>query len=193
MLLGVLLATCGPAPANRPQASPTAAVSPNRTEASAQAPSSWWRPEPGSRWQIQFTGEVIEKSGDAVVYELDLFDTTSELVAEFHDEGKRVVCYLNAGSWEDWRLDAENFPEEILGNDYEGWPGERWLDIRSEALRPILEARLNLCTAKGFDGVDPDNVDGYSNETASPSAARSRWPSTCGWRRRRMHAAWASL
>jgi hypothetical protein len=31
-----------------------------------------------------------------------------------------------------------------------------------------MEARLDLCKAKGFDGVEPDNIDGYSNSTGFP-------------------------
>jgi hypothetical protein len=34
------------------------------------------------------------------------------------------------GSWEDWRPDKDQFPPEVLGNDYDGWQGEKWLDIR---------------------------------------------------------------
>ncbi len=32
-------------------------------------------------------------------------------------------------------------------------------------LKPIIRDRLELCRAKGFDGVEFDNVDGYSNDT----------------------------
>jgi hypothetical protein len=73
------------------------------------------------------------------------------------------------GSWEEWRPDAEQFPDEVIGDRYEGWPGERWLDIRRlDLLAPILQARLDLCQAKGFDGVEPDNMDGYDNDTGFP-------------------------
>lgn len=77
-----------------------------------------------------------------------------------------MICYLNAGAWEDWRPDAADFPDEVIGKDYEGWPGERWLDTGDlAALAPLMQARLELCAAKGFDGVDPDNLDGHYNET----------------------------
>ena len=35
-------------------------------------------------------------------------------------------------------------------------------------LGPILGARLDDCVAKGFDAVDPDNVDTYLTETGFP-------------------------
>lgn len=126
----------------------------------------WWQPAVGSSWQIQFSGQEIDTSVDAEIYDLDLFETPASLVTALHAQGKHVICYLNAGAWEDWRADAADFPSEVIGHDYEGWPGERWLDIGNlKALAPIMEARMDLCAAKGFDGVDPDNLDGVYNET----------------------------
>ena len=86
-----------------------------------------------------------------------------------HARGAYVICYISVGSWEDWRPDAVDFPEEVIGRKYSGWPGERWLDIRRmDLLAPIMEARLDLCAAKGFDGVEPDNIDGYDAATGFP-------------------------
>ena len=39
---------------------------------------------------------------------------------------------------------------------------------RIDLLKPIMEARLDLCASKGFDSVDPDNLDGYTNDTGFP-------------------------
>lgn len=30
---------------------------------------------------------------------------------------------------EDWRDDADDFPAEAIGNDLDGWGGEKWLDV----------------------------------------------------------------
>ena len=52
-----------------------------------------------------------------------------------------------------------------------GWPGERWLDIRQlrGRSRPIMRARIATCAReKGFDAVELDNVDGYPNHTGFP-------------------------
>ncbi len=79
------------------------------------------------------------------------------------------MCYFSAGSFEDWRADSKDFPAEILGKDYEGWPGEKWLDIRKiDSLAPIISARLDLAVQKDCDGVDPDNVNSYQNDTGFP-------------------------
>ena len=78
------------------------------------------------------------------------------------------MCYLDAGTWENWRPDAADFPKRIRGRT-NGWPGERWLDIRRlDVLAPIMRARLDRCARKGFDGVEFDNVDGYANRTGFP-------------------------
>jgi hypothetical protein len=79
---------------------------------------------------------------------------------------------MSAGSWEEWREDAPLFPPEVIGKPYEGWPGERWLDIRRiDLLAPLIESRMNLCKAKGFVAIEPDNIDGYTNETGFPLGA----------------------
>ncbi len=124
-----------------------------------------WRPAPRTTWHWQLTGPV-DQSVDAQMYDVDLFDTPASVVADLHAKGRRVVCYLSAGSFEDWRADAGSFPEAVKGDPLDGWPGERWLDIRRlDVLGPIMERRMDLCREKGFDGVEPDNVDGYSNRS----------------------------
>ena len=133
-----------------------------------------WKPSPGTSWQIQFTG-VLDTSQEVQMYDLDLFDTSIQTIEELHSQGRRVVCYFSAGSWEDWRPDADTFPEEVLGNDLEGWPGEKWLDVRRlDVISPIMSNRLELASNKGCDGVDPDNVDGYRNETGFPLTAEDQ-------------------
>lgn len=123
------------------------------------------------RWQIQYTG-VIQTNLDVDVFNLDLFDTSLETIRTLHQRGVFVMCYFSAGSYEDWRPDASSFPHEVLGNDLEGWPGEKWLDIRRiDLLAPIMEARLDVALGKGCDGVDPDNVNGYANDTGFPLTA----------------------
>jgi hypothetical protein len=80
-----------------------------------------------------------------------------------------VICYLDVGSWEEYRPDAGTFPKRVLGAVYEGYPEERWLDIRQiRALAPILRKRFDLCRRKGFDAVEPDNIAGYENKSGFP-------------------------
>ncbi len=156
-------------------ASLTACSSPLSTPApvpvsETESPSEHWTPPIVASWQIQYTG-AIDTSLPVDIYNLDLFDTPPETIADLHARGVKVMCYFSAGSYEDWRPDADKFPASVLGNGLEGWPGERWLDIRNlQILAPIMLERIALAAQKGCDGVDPDNVDGYANDSGFPLA-----------------------
>ena len=127
-----------------------------------------WRPAPHTTWQWQLTGR-IDLSVRARMFDIDLFDTPARTVARLHRRGRRAVCYLSAGSFERGRPDAAAFPAAVLGRPLEGYPDERWLDVRRlDVLAPIMERRLDLCRSKGFDGVEADNVDGYANSSGFP-------------------------
>lgn len=128
-----------------------------------------WIPAPGTTWQWHLGSPPVDPNLNVSVYDLDLFETDAPLVSTLRQSGKKLICYLSAGSWEEWRPDAADYPQEILGNDYDGWPGEKWLDIRQiDKLAPILRSRLDLCRQKGFDAVEPDNIDGHGNDTGFP-------------------------
>jgi len=127
-----------------------------------------WQPSVGVTWQWQLTGP-IDTSIEADMYDVDLFDTPEEVIRELHAQGRVVICYFSAGTFETWRPDADAFPPEVIGLPLEDWPDERWLDIRRlDVLAPIMERRLDLAVIKGCDGVEPDNVDGYTNNTGFP-------------------------
>jgi hypothetical protein len=138
-------------------------------------------------WQYQLQGRV-DTTVRARFFSID-GDSPARVVTALHRRGAKVACYVNAGAWESFRADAAAFPRDVLGARYAGYPDERWLDIRRiEALAPILRARLDACRAKGFDGVDPDNVDGTRTAPASRSPRATSCASTAGWRWRRTRA-----
>lgn len=129
----------------------------------------WWCPTVGLTWQWQLSEPPVDTSVDADVYDIDIFDNNASVVADLHAKGRKVIGYINVGSWENWRPDKDQFPPEVLGEDYEGWPGERWLDIRRlDLIAPIMRARLDICKAKGFDAVEPDNMEIHSNGSGFP-------------------------
>jgi Tol biopolymer transport system component len=133
------------------------------------APSSWWRPSVNTTWQWQLGNLPIDQSFAVDMYDIDMFDNDASTVAALRAQGRMVICYISVGSWEDWRPDAADFPSSVLGNDYQGWPGEKWLDVRQiDLLAPIMRTRFDQCQAKGFDGIEPDNIDGYTNNTGFP-------------------------
>ncbi|MFF4904197.1 endo alpha-1,4 polygalactosaminidase [Streptomyces sp. NPDC001260] len=140
------------------------------TDSDSRASAPRWRPRPGVAWQWQLSGR-IDTSVDAPVYDIDGFDRSGATVAALHRKGRKVICYLSTGAWEDWRPDAKKFPRSVIGKG-NGWKGERWLDIRrTNVLEPLMAARLDMCRDKGFDAVEPDNMDGYRNTTGFPLTA----------------------
>lgn len=128
-------------------------------------PAEVWTPPPGTSWQIQYSGR-LDISLDVEVYDVDLFDTSDAELAALSE--RRVICYFSAGSWEDWREDADEFPASAKGEPLDGWPGEWWLDIRDTGVRTALEGRLDRAVERGCAAVDPDNVNGWENETGFP-------------------------
>ena len=125
--------------------------------------SGFWSPPLETTWQWQLSGE-LNRSHDVVMYDVDLFETDSDNITTLQSEGRVVICYFSAGSYEDFRSDSSEFPEEAKGDPLDEWEGEWWLDFRITAVREIMQNRLNLAVEKGCDGVEPDNMDGYSND-----------------------------
>ncbi|MEX1384993.1 endo alpha-1,4 polygalactosaminidase [Hydrogenibacillus schlegelii] len=54
---------------------------------------------------------------------LDPFETDASTVAWLKREGKCAICYLNAGAWEDWRPDAERYPQRSWERTSRTGPG----------------------------------------------------------------------
>ncbi|MGI5155096.1 endo alpha-1,4 polygalactosaminidase [Microbispora sp. CA-102843] len=134
-----------------------------------------WHPALNTSWQWQLSSVPAEPFLDVAMYDIDGFNATAATVQRLHatKTGRKVVCYISAGSYEDWRPDAGAFPASVLGKALDGWAGERWLDIRQYGgtLGQIMRARLDMCKSKGFDAVEFDNVDGYTNKTGFPLTA----------------------
>lgn len=150
--------------ATAPPVAPTPAPVPLPTPSPAPPFSGRWQPAPGLTWQYQLSGLPINQNVDADVFDIDVFENDAATVASLHARGKRVIAYMSAGSWENYRADAAQFPASVLGKTLDGWPDEKWLDIRRiDILGPILEARMDLAKQKGFDAIGFDNVDGYTN------------------------------
>ncbi|MEX2421009.1 MAG: endo alpha-1,4 polygalactosaminidase, partial [Actinomycetota bacterium] len=127
-----------------------------------------WHPPVAMSWQWQLSG-TIDTSIDVQMYDVDGFETPASVVDELHGAGRLVVCYLSAGSKEQWRPDAGRFPSRVVGSPLDGWPGERWLDVRRwKVLGPIMRDRIDRCVDKGFDAVEFDNVDAWSNRSGFP-------------------------
>jgi hypothetical protein len=134
----------------------------------------FWQPAPGVSWQYQLDGKP-DLSVRADVYDIDGFESSARTVAAIHARGGKAVCYFSAGTWESWRPDARRYPREVIGRPLPDWPGERSVDVRRlDLLGPILKARMRMCRDKGFDAVEPDNVDPSGRATGFDSTANER-------------------
>lgn len=124
-----------------------------------------WDPDPTTEpWQWQLQG-TIDLSVPAPVYDIDI-DSPASVVAAIHAQGDRAICYLSVGTFEPFRDDKDAFPRKLRGRRLDRFDDERWLDIRKlDLLAPIMEARFDRCASKGFDAVEPDNVDAYQNRS----------------------------
>ncbi|MFI8079813.1 endo alpha-1,4 polygalactosaminidase [Kitasatospora sp. NPDC086009] len=139
----------------------------------AQPAGARWQPTPGLAWQWQLGGGV-DQSVDVPVYDVDGFETDAAVVAALHAKGRKVICYINAGSWEDFRPDAAAFTKALQGSG-NGWKGEKWFDIRKlDQLKPLMAARFDMCRSKGFDAVEPDTIEAYNQNSGFPLTAEDQ-------------------
>ena len=133
--------------------------------AKTQSEKNWWRPGANQNlrwyWQLQ---DNINTSYDVDVYDIDI-DTPQVVINKLKARGVKLICYFSVGTVEEFRSDANRFPQRAIGESYPGFADERWLDLSNYSLfADIMKARLDRCAAKGFDGVEGDNVDAFSQQ-----------------------------
>ncbi|KAF2867967.1 glycoside hydrolase superfamily, partial [Massariosphaeria phaeospora] len=120
-------------------------------------------------WDIVLNGggsidkisQVIED--DYQVIDIDLFDTSKETISDLK-ASKKVICYFSAGSQEGWRSDSDEFKNGDVGNALDGWPDEKWVDVKSDNVRNIMKKRIKMAAENGCTAIDPDNVDGFVSQ-----------------------------
>ncbi len=90
-----------------------------------------WRPPAGTTFAIILSTAPNRVVTDAQAVDIDLFEAKPTTVGDLKGQGKRVICYMSAGSWEEWRPDANKFPRRVIGKPLDDWEGESYLDIRA--------------------------------------------------------------
>lgn len=85
--------------------------------------------------------------------------------------GAHAICYVDAGTTENWRSDHAKYDPREVGRPLPGWKGERFVDVTKwstpvpapyEKLSRILGNRISLCKEEGFDAIEADNLDAYT-------------------------------
>jgi Glycoside-hydrolase family GH114 len=139
-----------------------------------------WKPSEALTYYWQLQGAV--NNSEAVdAYFIDGFETEASEVTTLHSKGIKAVCYIDVGTWEEWRSDAGSFPKVVLGNG-NGWPGEKYLNIAdTSAIEPLMQKRFEMCKSKGFDAAEPDNIEDYAEShtgftlTAAEQLTYNEW------------------
>ncbi|RSN02962.1 hypothetical protein DMB42_34525 [Nonomuraea sp. WAC 01424] len=170
--------------------------------APATAQAGPWKPPLQSRWQYQLQGNakyaatggvnvdicVAPQSGGACVrpsvFDIDLYadgdvvgnNTTlnTAAVKAVHARGAKAICYVDAGSIEEYRPDYQQFVDwhkshgnSLLGKPFsKEFPNERWANINNDQgqrdfLLRMMAARVDKCAQAGFDGVEFDVVNAH--------------------------------
>jgi hypothetical protein len=121
----------------------------------------WWQPAAGLTWDWQLTGP-LDLTHDVDVYDID-WETDQATVDALLARGIKLICYVSVGTWEEWRSDADDYPDEAIGPLWPEWD-EYFVDIRSEAVRDIVARRMDVCASRGFHALEPDNMDIFELE-----------------------------
>eukprot|EP01111_Echinosteliopsis_oligospora_P011726 TRINITY_DN392_c0_g1_i1.p1 TRINITY_DN392_c0_g1~~TRINITY_DN392_c0_g1_i1.p1 ORF type:complete len:328 (+),score=97.87 TRINITY_DN392_c0_g1_i1:101-1084(+) len=125
-----------------------------------------WSPSPGMPWLWQIGSTPSSSDIDttnAQAIDLDLFNTPVSLIDYIHSKGKAVICYIDT-AYEPNRPDSSDFTSTVKGDKLDGWPGQTWVDIKSDVVRNIMVSRVKLAQEKGCDAVEWDDVDAYANK-----------------------------
>jgi hypothetical protein len=117
----------------------------------------------GQKFQIILSGtpdtsKMPLPPTDAPVWDVDLFNTDAAIIETLKAVGKIVICYFSAGTREDWRDDANQFPAGDVGKVLPEWPNEKWIRTGSAKIRDIMAKRIKIAADKGCDAIDPDNT-----------------------------------
>lgn len=127
----------------------------------------WWTPNKNIKFNWYLYGgnvpnEILDKNN---VIDIDLFKTSKEEVLRLKNLGLHVVAYFSAGSHEPDRPDGELLKNTGLGNVLEGWEQKKWVDIRLQKVKYVMKKRIELAYLKGFDAIEPDNVNMYEYDS----------------------------
>jgi hypothetical protein len=135
-------------------------------------------PGTASTWQLQLQG-TLDTTIDVQLYDVD-FETPASVIAALHAAGRTVHCYFSAGTVESFRADATQFPAAALGNPLVDYPDEKWVDVRDDTVRMLMQARVSRAAAAGCNGIHPSGLDGFEQPTGlsftrDDQLAYNRW------------------
>lgn len=166
--------TGAPAPTEAPEESSTEAPEEPSTEAPAPAPAPTTAPTPGAKVSFPANAKFDYQIGGPYTPASDVKVVTRDHSAS-PAAGLYNICYINAfqtqpdaASW--WKSGGRD--GLLLRNKNGGyfedpdWEGEMFLDTSTAAKRTSLAAIINgwidECAQKGFNAIEPDNLDTFT-------------------------------
>ena len=116
-----------------------------------------------------------KRSGVTTVYDIDAIINPASTVTALHKLGDRAICYIEVGAAGNYYSPGEEhlkvtYYQQLsrahdLGAAMPGFP-ERYLNVNAPSTVAIIEAMIaQQCSAKGFDAVEPDIDDSYTDTT----------------------------
>ncbi len=141
-------------------------------------------------------------SSRPTVYDIDGIENPAATVRALHRRGAHVICYLEVGAAGNYYSAAAegvrvSYYAQFraagdLGRPMPGYP-ERYLNINAASTVSIAEAMIRQqCAAKGFDAVEPDIDDSYTDDTGYriTEQQNERYDRTLGAYAHRLGLAW---
>jgi Glycoside-hydrolase family GH114 len=143
-------------------------------------------PKPGSAkiWDTDLFADSNTSHGS----KLGIPTGKSPVVTALHAAGHYSICYVEVGAFQTGYPDNSDFARADYGNrsrryQMQGYPNEWYFDIRgfrnyvagnsstltgaAKNIAAGLGKRFAWCKLEGQDAVEPDDVDGYTNRSAS--------------------------
>ncbi len=177
-----------------PKPTPTPSPKPHkRHRAAAHRPrphTSWWQPRNvgpnnGAEWQWELDhslnlgsssdmgSRAVNVSGRVApaptVYDIDGIDNSASTVSALHARGDKAICYIEIGAAGNYYPGTSYYSQlkavGDLGSNVPDYP-EQYININASSAVSIIESMIRQqCAAKGFDGVEPDIDDSYTDST----------------------------
>ena len=203
LLLATLLGSCAQSgltatPARPADASAPATAASDAADSLSQAAVSYRTPPSGKvvwDWQIGAEGDsAIKPPTGAKLIDVDGWGTSASKVAQLKAQGLYTVCYLDVGSWEPGRPDSNQYPSYLKIQQDPDWEDEYFLDVTdvfkpNSALARILKNRFAMCKQKGFDALEPDNLQNDENISGRKRPTLQQQIDFNGWVADAAHAA----
>ncbi|CAM9806093.1 unnamed protein product, partial [Hapterophycus canaliculatus] len=80
-----------------------------------------------------------------------------------------------------WRSDAGAFPSSVVGNSWDDWAGEKFLDISQQSVKNIMQARVETAARMNCDAIEPDNMSNWNQRGTGLTISRDQQISYNKW------------